>query len=99
MIRDGKNQKQFSCTQPLPEPADEADREMSRLLEGFRAFNTGGIPVVFVTGSIHPASKEKENPNFDSTKAKDLCGQMNTDEFDIVNKNEVCFDANTLGGD
>lgn len=43
-VTDGASTKQFNCTQVLPDPADTADREMSRLLEGFQNLNSGGYP-------------------------------------------------------
>lgn len=59
-------------TELLPDPADEADREMSRILEGFRAFNTGGIPGVFVTRTVQAGSNKNDDPIYDESKAKEL---------------------------
>lgn len=44
LITDVATNKNYSCTQLLPDPSDVADREMSRLWEGFNTFGTGCIP-------------------------------------------------------
>lgn len=54
-ITNGNKRAHFSNIQILPEWQDDADRELKHLLQGFRHFNSGGIPCVSLTENLHPA--------------------------------------------
>lgn len=95
-ITDGKIQP-FSRTQILPDPADVADKELSRLLEGFKNFNSGGIPAIYVTEEIHPTSPRNHDPAFDITKFKEMCGLIEKGTFKVICSPNVEQDAKILG--
>lgn len=71
---------------------------MYRLLEGFKSFNNSDITVVLVTKSIHPGSKENEDPTFEPPKPKKLSGLMKKEVFYIVDRRNLGNSSNSLGG-
>lgn len=97
-ITDGFAQKQLNCAQLLPDPADEADREMARLLKGFRALKTGGVPGIKVMDTVQAGNRKNDDPSFDSVKAKELFGLPEKDNLEILNEKDFPKDANVLGG-
>lgn len=84
MITDGNYHKQFSCGQMLPDPADVADREMSRILEYLGHSRRGAYCDFFVTETLPPGSKENDNPGFDGPKGKEMCGILDKNTFQVV---------------
>lgn len=97
-ITDGAKVQQFICTQIIPDPADVADRELSRLLEGFKLFNSGVIPGIYVTEVIHPSSPRNHDPTFDLPKIKDECGLIDKGTVEVFCRQVVEQDTNILGG-
>lgn len=97
-VTDGKETKQFSCTQVLPDPVDVEDRELALLPKGFQYIDTGEIPGIFVTDVIHAASPLNNDPSFNERKDKEICGLIDKGTFIIVRRDRIRKDANLLGG-
>lgn len=70
----------------LPYPADIADREMARLLEGFQGNNSARIPGIFVTEVLHLSDRNNKDPVFDGPKVKDICGLRDNGTFRLFCK-------------
>lgn len=74
----------FNCTQVLYDPSDIADREMSRLLEGFQKLNDGGLPRVSVTERSAPNDPRKDESIFDIPKASEMEGLFYNGTFEVA---------------
>lgn len=83
--------KQFLCSQLWSDPADVADREISRwkdtsTLEGFRTLGTVGIQGMFFTETIHYLVTDNDYPPYDGLNEKYLCGLLEMNTFQILCK-------------
>lgn len=97
-VSDEKSTKQFNITQIIPDPADVADSELSRILTGFKDLKKSGTPGIFVTEVINPESSDKNYPKFDSPKAKEMCGLLKKGALKILSRKNITHNANILGG-
>lgn len=82
----------------LPDPADLADREMSKILEGFKTVSKGCITRLFVTEKGHTGCQDNDDPSFDRPKAKDICGLLEMDTLEIMCKEDVEKGTNVVRG-
>lgn len=87
MVTDyGKGEKQFNNTQVLPNPANVAELEMTRLLTGLQVFSTVGIPGVCVTEVVHPTRKLNQDSTILAPNSRKMCGLFAKKTFEVSSK-------------
>lgn len=97
-VSHGNKEKQFNCTQVVPNPEEVAGCDLSHLLDGFKSFNTGVIPGVDLTEVLQNAIKRNSSPAFDFPKAKELCDFLYKRPFEVVCEGDVPEDTNVFRG-
>lgn len=91
-------EKQFSISQVLPEPSKRCDKELERLFEGMKQFQTNRPREIVTTEVLSPADRRGSQGELDEAIANKLKGLAERGLYEIMCKEEVPEDAKILGG-
>lgn len=93
----GRGGNSTFCASPA-QPEDVAGRELRNLIYGFNTLNKGGSTGIYVTELLNPESARNNDPILYLPKAKEICGVLEKDTFQVVCCEETPLDENILGG-
>lgn len=74
------------------------DKDLSRLLTGFKEFTTGGMPRAMLTEVIQPGDKRNFHPMFDKAKETEMVDIFKRGAFEIVSREYPPDNSNVIRG-
>ena len=91
-------EKHFNISQILPEPKQQGDLELTRILSGMEQFQSEPPPGVYIIEVLHPADRRSRTGIFDAAKAKELEGLVQKGVNKVLCKEDIPEGANVLCG-
>lgn len=85
-------------TQVVPQPRNQQDSAIARLLRKLSPLNSQPFPNILLTEILTPNDQRGDSPAFDLAKAKEIVELLDRGAFRVVLKEDLDDGANILGG-